>query len=158
MLVRMDSDASTRRPRRAADGGAFAEAWDGFVLALRRSQARGQGDRGELTLAQYYLLEQLRDDPAQPVSQLAVGAGISPPTATRLIDSLERAGLLERARSEADRRSVLVSLTDLGRAALARKEQELIARRMTIYKRLKPQERRQSEQLLRHLAEVIDQL
>lgn len=128
------------------------------MLALRRSQARGQSERGKLTLAQYYLLAQLRDDAVLPVSQLAVGAGIAPPTATRLVDSLERAGLLERTRSEADRRSVLVSLTNLGRRALEAKERELIARRMTIYKRLKPEERRQSEQLLRHLAEVIDQL
>lgn len=128
------------------------------MLALRRSQARGQSDRGGLTLAQYYLMAQLRGGGALPVSQLAEAAGIAAPTATRLVDGLERAALLQRARSDSDRRSVLVSLTDRGREVLRRKEQELTARRVTIYKRLKPEERRQSEQLLRHLAEVIDRL
>lgn len=127
------------------------------MLALRRSQARGQIER-ELTLAQYYLLTQLREGEALPVCRLAEAAGIAPPTATRLVDGLERAGLLDRTRSRTDRRSVLVSLTDAGRETLERKDKELGKRRTTIYKRLKPEERRQSEQLLRHLAEVIDQM
>lgn len=144
--------------RRKAHAAAFADAWDGFVLALRRSQARGQTNRGGLTLAQYYLLEQLQGGAALPISQLADAAGITPPTATRLVDGLERTGLLQRTRSDTDRRSVLVSLTDSGQDALERKARKLTDRRMTIYKRLKPEERQQSEQLLRHLAEVIDQL
>ena len=71
---------------------------------------------------------------------------------------LERCGLLRRTRHATDRRSVLVSLTNKGRETLERKERELAERRKTIYKRLKPEERRQSEQRLRHVAEVIDQL
>jgi MarR family transcriptional regulator, organic hydroperoxide resistance regulator len=127
-------------------------------MALRRSQARGQNERGGLSLAQYYLLAQLADSEALPVSSLAEGAGIASPTATRLVDCLERAGLLERSRSQTDRRSVLVSLTDAGRKTLRRKRRELARRRGTIYERLSPAERRQSPELLRHLAEVIDQI
>lgn len=151
---------SGRDPKRSskADADRFAAAWDQFVLALRRSQARGQTARDELTLAQYYVLAQLKEQEALAVCQLADGAGIAPPTATRLIDGLERAGLLERNRSHTDRRTVLVSLTDAGRQALKRKQAQIARRRRTIYERLEPEERRQSERLLHHLAEIIDQI
>jgi MarR family transcriptional regulator, organic hydroperoxide resistance regulator len=142
----------------SSDADRFAEAWDEFVLALRRSQARGQIARDELTLAQYYVLAQLREQQALAVCQLADGAAVAPPTATRLIDGLERAGLVERSRSESDRRTVLVSLTDAGRQALKRKQAQIARRRRAIYERLEPEERGQSERLLHHLAEIMDQL
>ena len=148
---------ATGTPARS-DADRFTEAWDAFVLALRRSQARGQMARDELTLAQYYLLVQLKGDTTRALYQLAEGAGIAAPTATRLVDGLERAGLVERRRSDTDRRTVLVSLTDAGRERLRRKQAQIARRRRTIYERLEPEERRQSERLLHHLAEIIDQL
>jgi MarR family transcriptional regulator, organic hydroperoxide resistance regulator len=153
-------DARNTDAKRASssDADRFAEAWDEFVLALRRSQARGQGARDELTLAQYYVLAQLTEQTALPVCELAEGAGVAPPTATRLLDGLERAGLLRRSRGQSDRRTVLVSLTDAGRDALKRKQARIGRRRRTIYERLEPDERHQSGRLLRHLAEIMDQL
>lgn len=151
-------NAGTGTDGRTSDAEGFANAWDEFVLALRRGQARGQARRDELTLAQYYFLSQLKNEPALPVCQLAEGAGVAPPTATRLADGLERAGLLRRTRSETDRRTVLVSLTDAGRQSLKRKQAQIARRRRLIYDRLEPEERGQSERLLHHLAELIDQL
>src|SRR5438067_5987254 len=97
------------RPRSdppAAEG--FADAWDAFVVAVRRSQARGQKPSEGLTLPQYYLLEPLGKVPALPLCELAERAGIAAPTATRIIDGLERDGTLRRERSPQDRRTVLV--------------------------------------------------
>jgi DNA-binding MarR family transcriptional regulator len=50
---------------------------------------------------------------------------------------------------------VLVSLTQTGRRRVARKRSELAERRRRLYENLEPEERRHSEQLLRHLAELI---
>jgi MarR family transcriptional regulator, organic hydroperoxide resistance regulator len=150
--------ASSVESPRTSDPEGFTAAWDEFVLALRRSQARGQTSPEDLTLAQYYALVQLKDPVSLPIRQLADGAGVAPPTATRLIDGLERAGLLKRTRSEIDRRTVLVSLTEAGREALRRKQAQIARRRRAVYERLEPEERRQSERLLHHLAEIIGQL
>lgn len=136
----------------------FADAWDEFVLAIRRAQSRSQPS-DELTLAQYYLLLPLDQAGAVvPVSHLAESAAIAAPTATRFLDALERAGLVRRERSTTDRRTVLVSLTPEGRKRLARKHRRLVRRRRRLYERLAPEEREQSERLLRHLAELIGQL
>jgi DNA-binding MarR family transcriptional regulator len=151
----MKADASRRDERAAAR---FAAAWDAFVLALRRSQARGQHAAQGLTLAQYYLLHPLEHGGPVALSQLAECAGIAAPTATRLVDGLERAGVVRRERSRRDRRSVLVSLTDAGRERLAAKHRQLAERRQVLYDSLEPEERESSERLLRHLARIIDQL
>lgn len=51
-------------------------------------------------------------------SELASGAGLTGGAATTAIDRLERAGLAERVRDTADRRRVLVHLSERGRAAV----------------------------------------
>jgi DNA-binding MarR family transcriptional regulator len=136
----------------------FAAAWEEFVLAIRRAQARGQQSAEDLTLAQYYMLFPLTSEAALPVSRLAHYAGVAAPTATRMIDSLERGGTVRRERTHDDRRTVLISLTPTGHELMVRKQQELAQRRRTLYERLEPDEREPSERLLRHLAELIGEL
>ena len=51
-----------------------------------------------------------------PTSELACFADLSPASATGMLDGLEAAGLVSRVRSEQDRRVVLTSLTERGRA------------------------------------------
>ena len=57
-----------------------------------------------------------------------------------------------------DRRTVAISLTPEGRTRLRRKRRELRQRRERLYRRLEPDEREQSEHLLRHLAELLVEL
>lgn len=154
------SHAATGEPQRSGEPAVerFAAAFETFLLALRRSQARGQQSPQGLTLAQYYLLRPLEAGPPVALCQLADTAGIAAPTATRLVDGLERAGAVVRERSLVDRRSVLVSLTRAGRERLEAKHAELAARRQVLYESLEPDERESSERLLRHLAEIMDHL
>ena len=140
------------------EAGEFADAWEKFVLAIRRSQARRLQSPDDLTLAQYYLLQPLARDERAPLSRLAESAGIAAPTATRVIDGLEKAGLVRRERSVSDRRAVLISLTRTGRRRFERKHEQLAQRRRRLYDNLDPGERAQSGRLLRHLAELIGQL
>ncbi len=135
----------------------FNEAWDAFVLAIRRRQARGQAGEG-LTLSQYYLLRPLEGGRSVPLCDLADAAGIAGPTATRVVDGLERGGDVRRKRPAKDRRTVLVSLTAQGRQRLASKRRQLEERRAHLYEQLEPDEREQSERLLRHLAELVGHL
>jgi MarR family transcriptional regulator, organic hydroperoxide resistance regulator len=155
---RGEAAASSAPVARTEAAERFTAAWDEFVLAIRRAQARGQAAPQDLTLAQYYLLLPLRTQAKTPSSQLAELAGIAAPTATRLLDGLERTGLVVRERSPDDRRTVLVSLTRRGRDRLRQRERQLAHRRRLIFERLAPEEREQSERLLRHLAEVIAEL
>ena len=70
------------------------------------------------------------------VRELAEAAAIASPTATRTLDGLERDGLVIRRPSETDRRSVLVELTDEGRAQAEAARKVARASRLELYRRL----------------------
>jgi DNA-binding MarR family transcriptional regulator len=94
----------------------LGRAFKSCMSALRRLRGRENRAHGELSDAQYGLLFSLVDHEALPSSELACLANLSPATATGMLDGLAAAGLVSRVRSERDRRVVLTSLTEHGRA------------------------------------------
>ncbi len=85
------------------------------LAALRRMRGREAHCPGELTDAQYSLLFCLRDQSQLSLRDLADAADLSPASVTEMLEGLAAAGLVERHRSDRDRRVVLTSLTDGGR-------------------------------------------
>ena len=75
----------------------------------------------ELTAQQYNLLRLLKAA-REPVPTLALAERLvsRAPDITRMIDKLEERGLLTRTRSETDRRTVLVAISNAGHALLER--------------------------------------
>jgi DNA-binding MarR family transcriptional regulator len=85
------------------------------MAAVRRLRGRETHRPGELTDAQYSLLFCLRDQSDMSVRDLAYAADVSPASVTEMLEGLGGAGLVERHRSDRDRRVVLTSLTEGGR-------------------------------------------
>ena len=137
----------------------FVAAFDAFAQSVRRARgAAAQPGSPALTLSQYGLLQPLRDRPEARVRDLAAQAGITPPTATRILDALERRDLVRRTRLAADRRGVAVSLTELGRAQLQAQDAWLCARQRAFLMRMPAHERELAPDLLLRLAALIDEL
>lgn len=134
----------------------FLDAFDGFVRAVRR--ARGNRDDDGLTLSQYGLLEPLREQAQVRVRELADRAGVTAPTATSILGTLERRGIVIRAAAADDRRGILVSLTDHGRDLLIDRHCWLIQQQRQMFARLDPTERTLAPELLDRLAELIDRM
>lgn len=65
------------------------------------------------------MIETLADGRGQRVGDLAAALDVSQPTASDALGTLDRRGLIERARDPADGRSTLVSLTSTGAAVAA---------------------------------------
>jgi DNA-binding MarR family transcriptional regulator len=137
----------------------LTEALHDFFQAARRARGRAARDPSPdgVSLAQYHLLEPLASGP-RTNRELAELAGISAPTATRIVDGLLQRDLVTRIEDPIDRRAVVISLTDAGRIALARKEREYQARRRKIAAALEPHEQQVATDLLRRLAAVIEEL
>lgn len=72
----------------------------------------------EVTLPQHRLLVRLASRGPQTVSGLGAELGMGQPATTRLVDRLERAGLVDRRRSATDSRAVEVVLLTRGREVL----------------------------------------
>ena len=69
-----------------------------------------------LSAGQELLLMLLWDEEPRTQAELTRELAIEPPTTSKMLARLERGGLIARERSESDRRTVLVSLTEAGRA------------------------------------------
>jgi DNA-binding MarR family transcriptional regulator len=138
---------------------ALEDALADFFRAARR--ARGRANRrtapGELSLAQWHLVELLLDGP-QPGARLAEAADVSPPTASRMIDGLVARGHVERIADPDDRRVVKVALTAPGRTAALAKRREMQRMRKRIVEALPEDERERAAQILTRLAEIVEEL
>jgi DNA-binding MarR family transcriptional regulator len=117
MSTKSASEAELETPDRPAPDAVLAlgRSFKRAMAAVRRLRGRETRRPGELSDAQYGLLFGLRDHEALSTGELAVGADLAPATTTEMLEALEAAGLVTRARSERDRRVVLTSLTERGR-------------------------------------------
>jgi DNA-binding MarR family transcriptional regulator len=137
----------------------FLSAFDAFAQAVRRARgAPGPAGEQALTLSQYGLLQGLVGrDGARP-RELACEAGIAASTATRILDALERRGVVERTRADEDRRAVTITLTPLGQEQLETQDEWLRGRQRAFYDGLPAEERELAPDLLLRLARLIDEL
>ena len=163
--------APVRGTRRAAPASAgpqleadlafrgFSRAFDRFAQAVRRTRGRISREDGlELTLPQYHLLEALEEAAELPVGRVAEAAGVAPPTATRMLDSLERARTVRRSHSSADRRVVEIALTVEGRRLVRKKRRAVERLRRALFESLEPEEREHAERVLTRLADAMDEV
>ena len=133
--------------------------WLRFLSALRRARARLSEDpAARLSLAQYLLVAPLLDAPTRSVGELAAEAGVASPTATRMLDGLERDGHVVRETSERDRRCVELRLTPKGRRIAAAERSRFQAKGAELFAALEPAERDQAARLLGRLADLMEEL
>ena len=70
----------------------------------------------DITGAQYVILVKLAGNEVDSAAQLCKGVSYDPGAMTRMLDRLERKGLIRRARCPNDRRKVILELTAAGKA------------------------------------------
>jgi len=85
-----------------------ADAVYGLLASLLRHSSR------DLSLTSLATLSTLNRTGPRRVTDLAAVEGVTQPSVTTLVTNLERAGLVERRSDSADRRVVLVAITEAG--------------------------------------------
>lgn len=135
----------------------MSDAWRAFIGATRRLRTR-QAAEG-LSVSQLHLLTPLLGSPdGESVGALADGAEIASPTATRMLDSLERDGLVERRTSPEDRRRVVIRLTEEGRRTTERELERVDAGNRELFGAFSDEERRRTYGVLTRMSERINEL
>jgi DNA-binding MarR family transcriptional regulator len=129
----------------------LGSAFKGAMAAIRRLRGRDTHRHGELSFAQYHLVCGLAEHDERSAGELALAADLSPATVTQMLDGLAEMGLIERTRSERDRRVVNCSLTARGRELLTE-------RRAYLEQRWKTDLAEFSTQDLATAAAVLDRL
>lgn len=108
----------------------------------------------EVTLPQLRVLVMVASRGPLNLQAVAVGLGVHPSNATRACDRLVGAGLLSRRDDPADRRNVVLELTDAGHALVARVMGLRRAAVEELLGRMPPRDRRALVPLLRSFAET----
>ena len=81
----------------------------------------------DITAAQYVILVTLAEGPTDSASGLCKGVSYDPGAMTRMIDRLERKGLVRRIRCPDDRRKINLELTPEGKAVYPRLIESAVA-------------------------------
>ena len=134
----------------------FVAASHELFTAMRRNRGRLASSESGLSLSQLALLDAVATDGPLLVGQIAAHAGVSGPSATRMLKQLERRGVVTRQRSSDDERKVLVTLTERGRDLVARQRTALRDKQHHDYAALSPRQRETIVDAMRQLASMID--
>lgn len=137
------------------DTEALAQAADALYFAMRKARMAVADETSSLSQAQIALLDPLGAGQELTVGRLAADAGVSVPTATRMLQQLESKSVLKRRRSPTDERRVLVGLTPGGAEQLDRLRIRMRERQAQAAEAFTPAERGQLIELIRRLTEII---
>jgi DNA-binding MarR family transcriptional regulator len=115
---------------------------------------RNERSSDDITPGQHAVLGAIDKHKAMTPREIAVHEKVQPPSMTRTIALLEELGLVRREEHPTDRRQVLISLTDEGRAAVKetrRRRDRWLAQRLS---ELGPEDRQTLARAAKILAEV----
>jgi len=147
--------ATRSTPATEAVRMAFVE----LMGAERRLRARDQKCKpGELTHGQIRALFTIDVRGEATAGELAKAADLSPASVSTMLDHLERDGIVERRRSDEDRRVVVVTLTDSGRALVADKRERWRARAAAALDGVSDEHLDAAADVMHRLAGMLDEL
>jgi DNA-binding MarR family transcriptional regulator len=136
----------------------FGRAFKAVGASMRRLRGRETHRSGELSYAQYGLLFGLCDGEPRSSRELALAADVSPATAAEMLDALAASGLVERTRSQDDKRIVLTSLTDRGQAVIEQRRARYEPRWRTALEQFSDEELLSAAEVLNALRRMFDEL
>jgi DNA-binding MarR family transcriptional regulator len=127
--------------------------------AERRLRARDQKCApGELTQGQMRALFTIDVRGEATAGELAKAADLSPASVSAMLDHLERDGIVQRRRSDEDRRVVVVTLTESGRALVADKRERWRERSAAALDGVSDEQLAAAADVMRRLAGMLDEL
>lgn len=109
-----------------------------------------------LTAPQLLVMQAIEIEGSPSTSTLARHIAVSQATMTRIIDRLERAGLVRREKSSKDKRVVNISLTEAGNTKLEAAPEPLQAEFLRRFRKLEDWEQQMLKSSLLRVAKMMD--
>ncbi len=133
-------------------------AFGDLMRAERRLRSRDPGRGDGLSYAQVRALLLLEESEQATAGQIAKAADLTPASVTAMLDGLEQRGTIERRRSDADRRVVVVSLTPQGRELVELKRTRWRACWNATFADLDGRDLTAAADVMRRMARMFDEL
>ena len=146
--------------RRTEALAAVREEFGSLMGAERRLRGRDQHRKTDdgLTIAHVRALFALDKSEPATAGEIAENARLSPASVTAMLDDLERDGVITRVRSDSDRRRVLVTLTDDGRALLKKRRRLWLKRWDAALADVPERDLDAAAEVLRRITGLLDEL
>lgn len=109
-----------------------------------------------LTPVQFFVLSLIEEKGFSRIGEISRELAISPPTATGIVDRLERDGFVKRMHDKEDRRAVNIVLTKKGGALLEKAGKGKYERMKQILGILTPEDREHYLRIIKTLIEGMD--
>ncbi|MBS1864259.1 MAG: MarR family transcriptional regulator [Actinobacteria bacterium] len=139
--------------------GEVREAFSAVLGAERRLRGRDQHGKVEgLTVAQVRALFALDGRAPATAGEIAEAARLSPAAVSGMLDELERDGIVTRVRCDSDRRRVLVTLTDEGRAVLGKRRRVWLKRWEKALEDVPERDLEAAAEVMRRIAGMLDEI
>jgi DNA-binding MarR family transcriptional regulator len=151
------SASASAEPEWTAELDELGKAFRRVFRSLNRLRGRDTHLGGsELSHAQFELLIELYERGELPAGELAAAARLTPATVTQMLELLADCGLVERARSDTDRRVVVSRLTAQGRRKIEAKRAAWRERWQAALEGMEPAELRAATRVLERLSVVFE--
>jgi DNA-binding MarR family transcriptional regulator len=140
---------------------ALGKATNSALLELLGSERRlryREQESQHLTTTQFLALFVLQSHEPVTAGQLAKSADLNPGTVTGMLDDLEKKGIVERRPDPRDRRLVMVSLTDTGRASLGQRRDQWVTLEEQHFGKVSDEELLNGIKVIRALSQLLDSL
>jgi DNA-binding MarR family transcriptional regulator len=138
--------------------GRLGLAFKRAMVAVRKLRGRESQRLDQISYAQYSLLFGLAGMCQTSARELAEHADLSPATVAQMLDHLEASGLVQRTRSEQDRRVVLTSLTERGAEVIAERYAQMEPRWRAMLSEFSEDELDTAARVLGRLGDYFDDL
>ncbi|MFI8566463.1 MarR family winged helix-turn-helix transcriptional regulator [Rhodococcus sp. NPDC078407] len=137
---------------------AFGDACNALFLVLKRGRGTvgTRADGASLSESQIAMLESVAKNGPLGVKAIADLAGVAQPTVSRMLNALEKQGVVVRSPSPQDERAVLVELTESGRQLWESKRALLRYFQRDALLRFAPDRRVEVVEMLRELTAIIE--
>lgn len=142
----------------ATPHGQLGLAFKRAMVAVRRLRGRETHRPGQISYAQFGLMGGLAGGCPRSARELADMADLTPATVTQMLESMEGAGLVTRARSAEDRRVVLSSLTDKGVTIIAERRADMEPRWLAALEEFDDDELGTAARVLNRLGDYFDEM
>jgi DNA-binding MarR family transcriptional regulator len=127
----------------------------GRVIRQLTRISGGPDEGPAMTSTQRLALFELVEEGPMRLNDLAARMGSSAPTASRAVDALAEAGLIERLTDATDRRALRIELTAEGRARVARRKARIVEAFRPAASAMPEADRERLAELLARLADAL---
>lgn len=139
----------------ALDAQALAPVVEGLLLALARRRL-GDQEPSALSTTQQLALACVVDEGPLRLGALAREVGTTDATASRAVDVLERAGLVQRHADPTDRRGVTIAVTPAGLKAITEARSGLVVMLTRLLDAMDSDDRERFSDLMHGLQSLLD--